>query len=47
MNINDDSIEIIEEYLNSARTNAICHQLATISEKVWCISLRKCSVNDS
>ena len=47
MNINNDTIEIIEEYLDAARTNAICQQILQISDKLWCISLRKCNINDS
>jgi hypothetical protein len=46
MNINYDSIEILEEKLNSGRIDLICRDIAKISNQIWCISLRKCLIND-
>jgi hypothetical protein len=45
---NNDAIELIEEYLNTNKTNEICTLINAMSDKLWCFSLRKCSMrNDS
>ncbi len=44
--LNNDVIDLIEENLNSRRTNEICHKLGMGLNSMWCVSLRKCSIND-
>ena len=44
--LNTDAVDLIEENLNSRRTNEICHKLDSGVDSMWCVSLRKCSIND-
>jgi hypothetical protein len=42
----NDSIELIEEHLTPNRTLTVCDKILSISDTVWCISLRKCLITD-
>ena len=46
MMLNNDSIELIEENLSYLHTNAVIEKIVSISDKAWCISLRKCVISD-
>ncbi|CAF0709290.1 unnamed protein product [Brachionus calyciflorus] len=47
MIFNNDSIEIIEENLNTSRTLNICQHITNICDKIWGASFRKCIISDT
>lgn len=43
----NDTIEWIEEYLHTNKTIEICQLINSMNERLWCFSLRKCTINDA
>jgi hypothetical protein len=41
-----DSIDIIEEKLTSNKTHGLCQKILQYYDQLWCISLRKCEIDD-
>ena len=41
-----ETIDIIEEKLNSNKVNDICETILGNCVKIWCISFRKCEIDD-
>jgi len=41
----DDSIEIIEEKIGSSRAKSLCEQILVLNERLWCFSIRGCSID--
>ena len=46
MTINNDAIELIEENIHPSRNHALCEEILSTSDHLWCISLRKCVISD-
>ena len=40
------AIDIIEEKLTINKVNGLCERISENSDKIWCISLRKCEIAD-
>jgi hypothetical protein len=41
-----DAVEVIEENLDYSRVRSICRKIANLKEKLWCLTLRKCFLED-
>lgn len=43
----NDSVVLIEEFLDKERTNVVCQHIMNVSQQIWCVSLRKCFMHES
>jgi hypothetical protein len=41
----EGSIEIIEEKIGSSRAKDLCEQISSLNDRLWCFSIRGCSID--